>query len=240
MTKMLALPAVLAALLFVAPPLLANAGIIPQFPAFMAWVGSLVPAVLAIVIGLKLSVGPRRALGRLSIIVGLLPLVTIAYGVATTRGFPPINDIATNLDNPPQFAVAQTAPENAGKDLDYPEVYKEPVRAFYADLISLQLPVAAAEAYRLALAVAEEQPRFVVAKADAEAMTIEGSESTGIFKFTDDYVVRVLQMDGGSQVDMRSRSRVGQADFGANAKRIRRFFTALARAAGQPLPEVSN
>ena len=44
----------------------------------------------------------------------------------------------------------------------------------------------------------------------------------------DDVVVRVRPgAQGGSIVDVRSRSRVGQSDLGANAARIRRLSAAL-------------
>jgi Protein of unknown function (DUF1499) len=39
--------------------------------------------------------------------------------------------------------------------------------------------------------------------------------------FRDDVVVRVRQIQGGSRVDVRSSSRYGQFDFGANAARVR-------------------
>ena len=53
-----------------------------------------------------------------------------------------------------------------------------------------------------------------------------------LFHFQDDIVVRVRPgADGGSLVDMRSKSRVGQGDMGANAARIRQFMVAL-RTAG--------
>jgi uncharacterized protein (DUF1499 family) len=50
---------------------------------------------------------------------------------------------------------------------------------------------------------------------------------TAFFKFKDDVIVRLTPVDGGTQVDMRSASRVGQSDLGANAARIEDFFDAL-------------
>lgn len=40
------------------------------------------------------------------------------------------------------------------------------------------------------------------------------------FRFKDDVVIRVRAADGGTVVDVRSVSRVGQGDLGANAARI--------------------
>ncbi|HSA90522.1 MAG TPA: DUF1499 domain-containing protein [Burkholderiales bacterium] len=39
--------------------------------------------------------------------------------------------------------------------------------------------------------------------------------------------VRVAPAGAGSRIDVRSRSRVGRSDLGANAARIRKFFSAM-------------
>jgi len=46
-------------------------------------------------------------------------------------------------------------------------------------------------------------------------------------RFKDDVVVRVAPATNGSRIDVRSVSRVGRSDLGANARRIRMFLTAL-------------
>ena len=56
---------------------------------------------------------------------------------------------------------------------------------------------------------------------------LEAREVSGLFRFVDDVAVRVRPAEGGSRVDVRSKSRVGQGDVGANAKRIRAFKAAL-------------
>jgi uncharacterized protein (DUF1499 family) len=40
-------------------------------------------------------------------------------------------------------------------------------------------------------------------------------------------VIRIAPAGAGSRVDMRSKSRVGRSDAGANAHRIREFLQAL-------------
>ena len=56
---------------------------------------------------------------------------------------------------------------------------------------------------------------------DTAAGMIEATATTFWFGFKDDVVVRVRATASGSIVDIRSVSRVGQSDLGANAKRIR-------------------
>ena len=55
---------------------------------------------------------------------------------------------------------------------------------------------------------------------DDETRIVEASETSAIFRFVDDVVVRVTPASGGSLVDVRSKSRVGRSDLGANAARI--------------------
>ena len=57
---------------------------------------------------------------------------------------------------------------------------------------------------------------------------IEATDTTLLFGFKDDVVIRVSAASGGSRVDVRSLSRVGRSDFGVNANRIRKYFKQLA------------
>jgi uncharacterized protein (DUF1499 family) len=57
---------------------------------------------------------------------------------------------------------------------------------------------------------------------------IEATATTRIYGYKDDIVIRIQPtMSGTTEVDVRSVSRVGQGDLGANAARIRAFITAL-------------
>ena len=61
----------------------------------------------------------------------------------------------------------------------------------------------------------------------AARVTIEAVATTYWFGFKDDIVIRVETTSEGSVVDLRSASRVGRGDLGANAVRIRTFITAF-------------
>ena len=56
---------------------------------------------------------------------------------------------------------------------------------------------------------------------------LEATATTPWFGFKDDVVVRLTPAGTGSRVDVRSKSRVGRSDLGANAKRIRAFLAEL-------------
>ena len=121
------------------------------------------------------------------------------------RSVPPINDISTDPANP---ALA------------------EQQRKAYPDIQPLELAEPPAAAYARALAVAEAMRWEIVAK-DPAAGRIEAVATTAWFGFKDDVLVRITPAARGSRVDVRSRSRVGRGDAGANAKRIRDYFERL-------------
>lgn len=69
----------------------------------------------------------------------------------------------------------------------------------------------------------------IVAADDREGI-IEAEARTLVFRFVDDVTIRIrLDEDAQTRVDVRSASRKGRADLGANARRIARFFRALDR-----------
>jgi uncharacterized protein (DUF1499 family) len=56
---------------------------------------------------------------------------------------------------------------------------------------------------------------------------IEAVDTTAVMAFKDDVAIRVRGGAQGTQIDLRSASRVGEGDLGANAKRIRAFLDAF-------------
>jgi uncharacterized protein (DUF1499 family) len=63
---------------------------------------------------------------------------------------------------------------------------------------------------------------------DAGAGRLEAVATTRWLRFKDDVVVRLRDRpDGGTRVDVRSKSRIGRSDLGTNARRIRAFLHAL-------------
>ena len=50
------------------------------------------------------------------------------------------------------------------------------------------------------------------------------TDTSLLFGFKDDIVIRITPHEGGSRLDIRSMSRVGRSDVGVNAQRIRRFL----------------
>ena len=156
--------------------------------------------------------------------------------ILTARQVPPIHDITTDTVNPPQFAAilarradAPNSPTHGGAAI------AEQQKRAYPDIAPILLAAPPAQAFDDALAVARGMGWTIVA-ADARAGRIEASDTTLWFAFTDDIVIRVTACPTGantnaSRIDIRSVSRLGRSDLGANARRIRRFTSNFQRRA---------
>lgn len=112
--------------------------------------------------------------------------------------------------------------------MNYPGAsFAEQQRAGYSDLAPLRLGISPDEAFKRVEAAAREIPTWEITRSDPAAHAIEGVDTTRLFRFKDDFVIEVRAQDGGSLVQMRSKSRDGKGDIGANAARIAAFFAKL-------------
>lgn len=218
---------IFAAILFVVGPLVAHFGLVRPLAGFIAFALGGILGVITAILGLIALRGDRSLVWR-----GLLPalvVVVIFLGAASRgRGIPRINDITTDTSNPPQFVKAQFEPPNLGRDLAYPgESFAAQQRQGYPNLAPLSMKLPPDAAYAKVKSTAQAKPSWRITRDDPAARTLEGVDSTWLFRFQDDFVIEVRPADGGSVVHMRSKSRDGQGDVGANAKRIQSFFEAL-------------
>ena len=58
---------------------------------------------------------------------------------------------------------------------------------------------------------------------------IHAVRTTRVFRFKDDVTIRIRPQGGQTRVSVRSKSRLGNADFGQNARNIRELLEALDR-----------
>lgn len=177
------------------------------------------------------SLLPRWREHRGAIVRRALPAVpgAVLLVLALLGDAPPIHDISTDTDDPPTF---ETAPALRGRDSNSLAIKADVIArqlAAYPDLDTLRSPRPAASSYRLALLTARKLG-WEITRQDPNAGFIEAVASTRIMQFKDDVVIRVRTDAQGSLVDLRSVSRVGQSDLGANAKRIRAFRSAFSDA----------
>ncbi len=160
----------------------------------------------------------------LGTLVAAPPAILLREGMRLPR----IHDISTDTGDPPAFVAVVPLRVGASNPLAY-EPGNAPLQAAaYPDIRPVRLAMPPAQAFALAeraLHAMRWKPVAVV----AEAGRIEATDTTWLFGFEDDIVIRVAA-DGaaGSRIDVRSKSRIGSSDLGVNAARIRRFVRQLA------------
>jgi len=101
--------------------------------------------------------------------------------------------------------------------------HKSPKETPYPLIAPLTAPVTVEAAYEAALAAVEGRG-WTVVTASPEDGTIEATETSFWFGFHDDVMIRILSAEDEVVIDVRSTSRVGLSDLGANAKRIRNLL----------------
>jgi uncharacterized protein (DUF1499 family) len=149
-----------------------------------------------------------------------LPVAALGIGFElAARTTPAINDISTDTEDPPVFWFTATPS-------DYPAPYAGPQRAAYPDVRPLDLPLPVDNAFAAALALVGARG-WEVLSADPAENQIEAIARSRLFGFEDEVAIRVTETDSGARIDMRSRSRLGQVDRGANARRIEAFLADL-------------
>ena len=153
-----------------------------------------------------------------------LPGVLLLISIAGNQGdVPPIHDITTDVADPPVFEQALVL---RGDDANPIKVDADTINqqlAAYPDVKTLRTELPIEDAYHRALKLAEKMG-WQVTRSDLNAGVIEAVDTTRIMGFKDDVVIRVRTDADGTLVDLRSVSRVGVSDLGANAARIEDFL----------------
>ena len=137
---------------------------------------------------------------------------------------PPIHDISTDLEKPPHFLAILPLRQDAPNEADYggPEIADQQ-RTAYPNLKPVMLDYPPDRVLDFAILAAVDLGWKII-DVNTKAGRLEATDTTFWFGFTDDVVVRVSPQNGGSRLDVRSVSRVGQSDVGTNVRRIRTFL----------------
>jgi uncharacterized protein (DUF1499 family) len=182
---------------------------------------------LGLVLGLAgLVMSGARAMAAVAVVLGLAAFLPPWSFRRHAMAVPPIHDISTDTDDPPLFvALAERPGATNSSTYGGPDIARQQKNA-YPDLAPIVVPDPPPRAF----AKVQEAVRSLgweVAATDEQAGRVEATDTTMFFGFKDDVVIRIRPEGAGSRVDVRSLSRVGRSDVGANARRIRRFRTAL-------------
>jgi len=220
-------------------------GLLEIVPALSTFAAALIFAALAVLFAFLSFIPIWRqgctGLGRalLGLVLGVALLGYPGYLAYIGRKLPPINDITTDTEHPPQFELlARLRPRGSNA---YPGAKAAAMQeAAYPDIMPLEEDAAPAIAYRAALAVVTKRKWLIVdarPPAPRRDGVIEAVARTLIMGFRDDVVVRVAPDEDGSRIDVRSAARYGISDFGTNAARVRALLSDIDDAISETPPE---
>lgn len=162
----------------------------------------------------------------LAIVIGVAGSWVPARWFLQAQRLPAINDISTDLASPPPLVATLPLRRGASNPPAYPAASAPLQKAAFPDIEALVLPVPPGEAFRRADQVAMTMGWDIVARAPAEGR-LEAVATSKWFGFRDDIVVRIRAQGTGSRIDIRSKSRIGEADLGGNVERVRAFLAQL-------------
>jgi uncharacterized protein (DUF1499 family) len=185
----------------------------------------LVLGVIALVLSLVgLARSGSKGMAVAGVVLGLIAAGLPAKGIYTAM-HSPIHDVSTDTANPPQFVAVMPlrAAAKAANSTDYDAKTAQLQKETYPDIGPLHLDLPPSQALDRTLAAARSMGWEIVASDPAQGR-IEATATTFWFGFKDDIVVRLAAEGTGSRVDVRSLSRIGSSDVGANAQRIRAYL----------------
>ena len=217
-------------------PVLILLGLIAPLMGFTSFALAALLGIISLVLGIIGLLRTRKSSGRsgrerawVGVGTGVALILVLLNGISSGGSAPPIHDVTTSIDDPPAFSDAVRNAPGRANGVDYPDggpSVPDQQRNGFPDLGSLQLSESPADVLERCREAAESLG-WTVTLVDAEALRIEAYDTTSVFRFVDDIVVRVRPSSTGSVVDLRSNSRVGGGDLGANAARIIAFLEIL-------------
>ncbi len=210
-----------------------RSGLLALGPALqtMRWAATAAAVVFAVAAVAAWPASYRRskraqAVFLLSSAVGLLAAAPPAVLWYRVQHLPHIHDISTDTADPPQFVAVLPLREGARNSTRYDAAVAPLQAEAYPQVSTTVLAAPPDQAFEKALRVAHDMG-WAIVDANQSALRIEATDTSLLFGFKDDIVVRIRGSAGASRIDLRSLSRVGGSDFGVNAKRISRFIARL-------------
>lgn len=194
-----------------------------------AFWGALAAAIVSLA-GLILSGGRRPGvlfMGLLGVLIAAVTAYMPWTYYKTVQSVPKIHDITTDVGNPPKFVAVAKLRKEGDHAVMYEgaEIGSEQKEA-YPDIEPLIVKAPKDKVFEAARQAISSMGLEIVDANPTEGH-IEAVDTSLLYGFKDDMVVRIQESGDGTRVDVRSMSRVGRSDLGMNAKRIRTFMTRL-------------
>ncbi len=197
-------------------------------PVLVTFGAALALAMVAILVALAAFVmlwingGPGFAQAITAVLIGAALLGYPGYLAVKAYALPALNDVTTDPIDPPRFeVVGRLRPPGTST---YPGLATaEKQKAAWPDIEPLLASTTPKAAFDAAIAIITKRKWRIIDARPAQPGRdghIEAIARTPIMGFRDDVVVRVRAVRDGVRIDVRSASRFGNRDFGANATRV--------------------
>jgi uncharacterized protein (DUF1499 family) len=185
---------------------------------------------IAVLVGVFALFKKQKDVAKTCVVVALLlamPVIGLSMQAAKAKFLPFLHQVSTDTVNLPAFDAIIALRGEKSNPLDYDREKLAPLQqAAYPELQPILSDLSVEQAFTKAVDTAMNLGWEVVAK-NTDKGTIEAVDTTLLWAFKDDVAIRVQVTGTGSKIDLRSISRVGGTDLGANAARIKKFITAF-------------
>lgn len=185
--------------------------------------------------------GWRRLWRRASLALGvsLATLGGLAIMAGSAAALPPLHDVSTDWNLPIKFSPETMAARALGgavnpveADPTTPGGYGPMGGRRVADLNNQYCPGAKPVFLNLTPDAALDKARQSLMAGGLEIsgvhqQQIEAVATSSLYRFKDDIAMRITAAPGGARVDIRSVSRIGVSDLGANCKRVTALVSAM-------------
>ncbi|MGS2717057.1 DUF1499 domain-containing protein [Eionea flava] len=170
-----------------------------------------------------------------SCVVAFIPIVLWVSLIVSSQRVPSIHDITTDMNQPPPLTLAESNRHPSHNSVVYANKNISQQRTAYPEVKPLivalppekLMPIVINAVSDLGWQLHHPLEEKVGMLNDHGDLLIEAYDKTALLGFVDDIVVRVRAINEGSQIDIRSASRIGQSDFGVNAQRIQAFLKVI-------------
>jgi hypothetical protein len=165
-------------------------------------------------------------------VYGLAAITPALFALWGSLSYPRLADVTTDVLDPPLYRASAFARAGVMNSTRPPTVdLLTRQRAAYPDIVTRRFEIGSEQLFTAAKKVVQRSGWTVLEETrpreDGERGRIEAEANTTIFGFADDVVLRILPESSGARLDIRSSSRFGTHDLGANARRIRAFLADL-------------
>ena len=196
-------------------------------------IGGLVLAIIIALVGIvRIWFGGQIGAGQAfaGIAIALIGLALPLYYLSQFFLLPRLNDVETTPRQPMQFSqLAAQRPADANRIVEPDLTAAELQEKAYPDLRPMELERSATETFDIVHEAVKRIGWTIVLNEPPgeQPGRIEATDRTMIMGYTDDVLVRVTGDDTHAFIDVRSASRYGMHDLGANADRIRALFAGV-------------